>query len=330
MVNYNSEFLNVITERGFLHQCTDLEALDKHASSNIIPAYIGFDCTAPSLHVGSLLPVMLLRWLQKTGHKPIVLMGGGTTKVGDPSGKDESRQLLTEDKINSNMDGIKTIFSKYLDFGDGDNDAIIVNNATWLDKLKYIDFLRTYGPHFTINRMMSFDSVKLRLEREQALTFLEFNYMILQAYDFLELNKKKNCKLQIGGSDQWGNIVNGIELARRVDGTEVYGVTTPLITLADGGKMASKPYASSGAYINRMSDFCKGCAYNVKEKTGPTACPFNYMYWAFLIQNEAQLDKNPRMAMPYRTLAKWSLEKKASYLNEAETFLESLNNTLSS
>ena len=237
MVNYNSEFLNVITERGFLHQCTDLIALDKRASSNIMPAYIGFDCTAPSLHVGSLLPIMLLRWLQKTGHKPIVLMGGGTTKVGDPSGKDESRQLLTEDKINSNLEGIKTIFSKYLDFGDGENDAIIVNNATWLDKLKYIDFLRTYGPHFTINRMMSFDSVKLRLEREQALTFLEFNYMILQAYDFLELSRRNNCIMQMGGSDQWGNIINGVELGRRVDNTQLFGLTTPLMTTSSGAKM---------------------------------------------------------------------------------------------
>jgi tyrosyl-tRNA synthetase len=237
MVNYNSDFLNTITERGFLHQCTDLEALDKRASSEVIPAYIGFDCTASSLHVGSLLPVMLLRWLQKTGHKPIVLMGGGTTKVGDPSGKDESRKLLTEEKINSNMEGIKTIFSKYLNFGDGPSDAVMVNNATWLDELNYIDFLRSYGPHFTINRMMTFDSVKLRLEREQALTFLEFNYMILQAYDFLELSRRNKCIMQMGGSDQWGNIINGVELGRRSDNTQLFGLTTPLMMTTSGAKM---------------------------------------------------------------------------------------------
>jgi tyrosyl-tRNA synthetase len=237
MVNYNSDFLNTITERGFLHQCTDLEALDKRASSEVIPAYIGFDCTASSLHVGSLLPVMLLRWLQKTGHKPIVLMGGGTTKVGDPSGKDESRKLLTEEKINSNMEGIKTIFSKYLNFGNGPSDAVMVNNATWLDELNYIDFLRSYGPHFTINRMMTFDSVKLRLEREQALTFLEFNYMILQAYDFLELSRRNKCIMQMGGSDQWGNIINGVELGRRSDNTQLFGLTTPLMMTTSGAKM---------------------------------------------------------------------------------------------
>ena len=237
MVSYKSEFLNTITKRGFLHQCTDLDSLDERASSEIIPAYIGFDCTAPSLHVGSLLPVMLLRWLQKTGHKPIVLMGGGTTKVGDPSGKDESRQLLTEEKINANMEGIKCIFSKYLNFGNGSTDAVMINNAAWLDKLNYIDFLRTYGPHFTINKMLTFDSVKLRLEREQPLTFLEFNYMILQAFDFLELSRRNDCLMQMGGSDQWGNIINGVELGRRVDNTQLFGLTIPLMTMASGAKM---------------------------------------------------------------------------------------------
>ncbi|MBT3989736.1 MAG: tyrosine--tRNA ligase [Rhodospirillaceae bacterium] len=237
MTSYKSDFLNAITERGFLHQCTDIEALDERAISEVIPAYIGFDCTAPSLHVGSLLPVMLLRWLQKTGHKPIVLMGGGTTKVGDPSGKDESRQLLTEEKINENMDGIKTVFSKYLTFGDGPTDAVMMNNADWLDNLQYIDFLRTYGPHFTINRMLTFESVKLRLEREHPLTFLEFNYMILQAYDFLELSRRANCAMQMGGSDQWGNIINGVELGRRVDSTQLFGLTTPLMTTSSGAKM---------------------------------------------------------------------------------------------
>ena len=237
MTTYKSDFINAVTERTFMHQCTDIEALDERASREIIPAYIGFDCTAPSLHVGSLLPVMLLRWLQKTGHKPIVLMGGGTTKVGDPSGKDESRQLLTIEKINENMEGIKSIFAKYLTFGDGPTDAIMVNNADWLDKLEYIDFLRSYGPHFTINRMLTFDSVKLRLEREQPLTFLEFNYMILQAYDFLELSRRNDCLMQMGGSDQWGNIVNGVELGRRVDSTQLFGLTTPLMTISSGAKM---------------------------------------------------------------------------------------------
>ena len=248
MTTYKSDFINAVTERTFMHQCTDIEALDERASREIIPAYIGFDCTAPSLHVGSLLPVMLLRWLQKTGHKPIVLMGGGTTKVGDPSGKDESRQLLTIEKINENMEGIKSIFAKYLTFGDGPTDAIMVNNADWLDKLEYIDFLRSYGPHFTINRMLTFDSVKLRLEREQSLTFLEFNYMILQAYDFLELSRRNDCLMQMGGSDQWGNIVNGVELARRIDAKSLYGLTTPLITLASGAKMGKT--AQGAVWLN--------------------------------------------------------------------------------
>ncbi len=237
MPTYKSDFLNVIVERGFLHQCTDIEALDERAAKEIIPAYIGFDCTASSLHAGSLLPVMMLRWLQKTGHKPIVLMGGGTTKVGDPSGKDESRQLLSAGKINENMAGIKTVFSKYLTFGDEPTDAIMPNNDDWLSELQYVDFLRSFGAHFTINRMLTFDSVKLRLEREQPLTFLEFNYMILQAYDFLELSRRHDCVMQMGGSDQWGNIVNGVELGRRVDGTSLFGLTTPLMTTSSGAKM---------------------------------------------------------------------------------------------
>jgi len=237
MANYKSDFLNTITERGFLHQCSDIHALDKLAADSIVPAYIGFDCTAPSLHVGSLLPIMLLRWLQKTGHKPIVLMGGGTTKVGDPSGKDHSRQLLTEKEINQNMRGIKSVFKKYLNFGEGPTDAIMINNDDWLSKLAYIDFLRSYGSHFTINRMLTFDSVKLRLDREQPLTFLEFNYMILQAYDFLELCRRNNCLMQMGGSDQWGNIINGIELGRRIDNVQLFGLTTPLMTTSSGAKM---------------------------------------------------------------------------------------------
>ncbi|MBL6864798.1 MAG: tyrosine--tRNA ligase [Rhodospirillales bacterium] len=237
MNEYTSDFLKEITRRGFFHQCTDIEALDQKASRQIIPAYIGFDCTAESLHVGSLLPIMLLRWLQRTGHKPIVLMGGGTTKVGDPSGKDESRPLLTDEVINKNLDSIKKIFSKYLKFGNAPTDAIMVNNDDWLKNLDYIDFLREYGPHFTINRMLAFDSVKLRLEREQPLSFLEFNYMILQAYDFLELSRRSNCVMQMGGSDQWGNIINGVELGRRIDGKQLFGLTTPLMTSSSGAKM---------------------------------------------------------------------------------------------
>ncbi len=237
MTKYKSDFLNVLETRGFIHQLSDPEGLDRQACDGTISAYIGFDCTAPSLHAGSLLPIMMLYWLQQTGHKPITLMGGGTTKVGDPSGKDETRQLLTAEKINENMDGIKQVFAKFLKFGDGDNDAIMVNNADWLDHLNYIDFLRDYGPHFTINRMMAFDSVKLRLEREQPLTFLEFNYMILQAYDFLELNRRTGCTLQMGGSDQWGNIINGMELGRRVDGAQLYALTSPLLTTSSGAKM---------------------------------------------------------------------------------------------
>ncbi len=237
MTEYRSELLRLLSSRGYIHQITDAEGLDAAAQKQVVPGYIGFDATAPSLHVGSLVQIMMLRRMQQTGHKPIVLMGGGTTKVGDPSGKDESRKLLGEDDIAANIAGIKRVFARFLTFGDGPTDAVMVNNADWLDALEYVPFLRDVGRHFTINRMLTFDSVKLRLEREQPLTFLEFNYMILQAYDFLELSRRSACRLQMGGSDQWGNIVNGIELARRVDGTEVYGLTSPLITTADGGKM---------------------------------------------------------------------------------------------
>jgi len=237
MTEYKSDLLRLLSTRGYIHQVTDPEALDALAASQIVPGYIGFDPTAPSLHVGSLVQIMLLRRLQQAGHKPIVLMGGGTGKIGDPSFKDEARKLLTEDTIRSNIASIRTVFANFLAFGDGPTDAVMVDNAQWLDKLEYIPFLRDIGRHFSVNRMLSFDSVKLRLDREQSLSFLEFNYMILQGYDFLELSRRAGCRLQMGGSDQWGNIVNGIELARRVDGTEVYGVTTPLITTADGGKM---------------------------------------------------------------------------------------------
>ena len=237
MTDYQSDLLRTLSSRGYVHQMTDAAALDALAVESVVPGYIGFDPTAPSLHVGSLVQIMLLRRLQQTGHKPIVLMGGGTGKIGDPSLKEEARKLLAEDGIKANVASIKRIFERFLTFGDGPTDAVMVDNADWLDALEYIPFLREVGQHFSVNRMLSFDSVKLRLDREQSLSFLEFNYMILQAYDFRELSRRAGCRLQMGGSDQWGNIVNGIELARRMDGTEVFGITTPLITTADGGKM---------------------------------------------------------------------------------------------
>jgi len=237
MTNYRSDLLRLLESRGYIHQATDAEALDGLAATQVVPGYIGFDATAASLHVGNLVSVMLLRRLQQAGHKPVVLMGGGTTRVGDPSGKDQMRKLLDEEGIAANIASIRRIFDRFLTFGDGPTDAIMVNNADWLDRLEYIPFLRDVGRHFSINRMLAFDSVKLRLDREQPLTFLEFNYMILQAYDFMELSRRIGCRLQMGGSDQWGNIVNGVELARRIDGTELFGVTTPLITTADGAKM---------------------------------------------------------------------------------------------
>jgi len=244
----NSEFLRTIQDRGYLHQATDLEALDTHVCDGGMAGYIGFDATATSLHAGSLVQIMLLRWMQKCGLKPIVLMGGGTSKVGDPSGKDEQRRLLTTEDIAANIEGIKGVFEKFLTFGDGPTDAVMVNNADWLDKLQYIDFLRDYGRHFSVNRMLTFDSVKLRLDREQPLSFLEFNYMILQAYDFLELSRRHNCRLQLGGSDQWGNIVAGVELGRRVDGIQLFGLTSPLLTTASGAKMGKT--ASGAIWLN--------------------------------------------------------------------------------
>ena len=237
MANHRSEFVREVVARAYLHQCTDLAALDALAAQQRVSAYIGFDCTAPSLHVGSLVQIMLLRRLQQAGHRPIVLMGGGTTKIGDPSGKDEARRLLTDDQIAQNMAGIRAVFERFLTFGDGPADAVMVDNAEWLDELKYIPLLREIGPHFSINRMLTFDSVRMRLEREQPLSFLEFNYMILQAYDFVELSRRHGCRLQMGGSDQWGNIVNGVELSRRLGGTELFGLTAPLITTASGAKM---------------------------------------------------------------------------------------------
>ncbi|MEO6360782.1 MAG: tyrosine--tRNA ligase [Sphingomicrobium sp.] len=247
-MTYRSSLLSLLDERGYIHQVTDAVALDALAQKEIVTAYIGFDATAPSLHVGSLVQIMMLRRLQQAGHKPIVLMGGGTTKVGDPSGKDESRKLLSADDININIASIRQVFERFLTFGDGPTDAVLADNADWLDTLEYVPFLREVGRHFTINRMLTFDSVRLRLDREQPLTFLEFNYMILQAYDFLELSRRSGCRLQMGGSDQWGNIVNGIELTRRIESKEVYGVTTPLITTADGAKMGKT--ASGAVWLN--------------------------------------------------------------------------------
>jgi tyrosyl-tRNA synthetase len=232
-----SDFMRVMIERGYLHQCSDLDGLDAKAHSGDLVAYIGFDCTAPSLHVGSLLPIMMLHWLQKTGGKPIALMGGGTTRVGDPSGKDESRQLLPIDTIEANKAGIRKIFVKFLTFGDGKTDAIMPDNAEWLTKLNYIDFLRDVGRHFSVNRMLAMDSVRMRIERDQEMSFIEFNYMCLQAYDFVELNRRFGCVLQMGGSDQWGNIVTGIDLGRRMGTQQLYALTTPLLTTASGAKM---------------------------------------------------------------------------------------------
>ena len=247
-MSFKSSLLQLLDERGYIHQATDAAALDALASKEIVTGYIGFDATAPSLHVGSLVQIMMLRRLQQAGHKPVVLMGGGTTKVGDPSGKDESRKLLTAEDIQANIASIRRVFEHYLTFGDGPTDAVMLDNDDWLGDLNYLELLRTVGPHFTINRMLTFDSVKLRLEREQPLTFLEFNYMILQAYDFRELSRRAGCRLQLGGSDQWGNIVNGIELTRRMDGIEVFGVTTPLITTADGAKMGKT--ANGAVWLN--------------------------------------------------------------------------------
>jgi tyrosyl-tRNA synthetase len=237
MSAYKSEFLRTLADRGFIHQVSEPEALDALAASARITAYIGFDCTAPSLHVGSLLPIMMLHWMQQTGHRPIALMGGGTTRVGDPSGKDESRRILSDEDIEGNLRGIRAIFSNFLTFGDGPGDAVMANNADWLNTLNYIEFLREVGRHFSVNRMLSFDSVKLRLERQQELSFLEFNYMILQAYDFVELHRRYACVLQMGGSDQWGNIVNGIDLGRRMLNAQLFALTSPLITTSSGAKM---------------------------------------------------------------------------------------------
>jgi tyrosyl-tRNA synthetase len=245
---YKSEFLHILASRGFIHQVSEPETLDARARDGKITGYIGFDCTAPSLHVGNLMVIMLLYWMQQTGHRPIALMGGGTTRVGDPSGKDESRKILTDEDINNNLAGIRGVFEKFLKFGDGPGDAIMANNADWLNSLNYVDFLRDVGRHFSVNRMLSFDSVKLRLERQQELSFLEFNYMILQAYDFVELHRRTGCILQMGGSDQWGNIINGIDLGRRMANAQLFALTSPLITTSSGAKMGKT--AAGAVWLN--------------------------------------------------------------------------------
>jgi tyrosyl-tRNA synthetase len=250
-----SDFLQVMQARGYLHQITDVEALDAALTSGVVTTYVGYDCTADSLHIGHLISIMMLRWLQKTGHRPITLMGGGTTKVGDPTDKDQQRPLLTDAQINANLASIKGTFQKFLAFGDRPTDAIMVNNADWLEKLGYVEFLRDYGVHFTINRMLAFDSVKLRLEREQPMSFLEFNYMLMQATDFLELARRHGCLLQMGGSDQWGNIVNGVELNRRMDARQVFGLTTPLLATASGEKMGKTVGGAVWLNADRLSPY---------------------------------------------------------------------------
>jgi tyrosyl-tRNA synthetase len=255
MSAYKSEFLNVLASRGYIHQISEPEALDALALNSTVTAYIGFDCTAPSLHIGHLLPIMMLHWMQQTGHRPIALMGGGTTRVGDPSGKDESRRLLTDEVIADNLKSIRATFSQFLRFGDGPSDAIMANNADWLNTLNYIDFLRDVGRHFSVNRMLSFDSVKLRLDRQQELSFLEFNYMILQAYDFVELRKRYGCVLQMGGSDQWGNIINGIDLGRRMLNAQLFALTTPLITTSSGAKMGKTAAGAVWLNADQMSPY---------------------------------------------------------------------------
>jgi tyrosyl-tRNA synthetase len=255
MTQYKSDLLRLLDERGYIHQLTDPGGLDALAAREIVPGYVGFDATAPSLHVGHMIQILLLRRVQQSGHKPIVLVGGGTSKIGDPSFKDEARKLMTTDTIAANIRSIMPVFERFLRFGDGPTDAVLLDNAEWLDRLEYIPFLRDIGQHFSVNRMLSFESVKLRLDREQSLSFLEFNYMILQAYDFLELSRRSGCRMQLGGSDQWGNIVNGVELARRVDGTQVFGVTTPLLTTADGRKMGKTELGAVWLNADQLSPY---------------------------------------------------------------------------
>jgi tyrosyl-tRNA synthetase len=303
MSTYRSDFLATMQDRGFLQDLTHPGALDEAMAAGApVAAYIGFDATASSLHAGSLVQIMMLRWLQKTGHKPIVLMGGGTTKVGDPTGRDSQRKLLSDADIANNIDGIRQVFQKYLAFGDGPTDAVMVNNADWLDGLNYLAFLRDYGRHFSVNRMLSFDSVKLRLEREQPMSFLEFNYMILQAYDFLELNRRHGVRLQMGGSDQWGNIVNGVELGRRVDEAELFGLTSPLLTTAGGAKMGKT--AEGAVWLNA-------------DHLSP------YAYWQFWRNTEdADVGRFLRLftELPLEEIAKLEAQEGAA-LNEAKKVL---------
>ena len=254
-INFNSDFLDIMYERGFIHQVTDKDNIKKAIHKGSIKGYIGFDCTAPSLHVGSLVQIMMLRWFQKTGNKPIVLMGGGTTKIGDPSGKDTARPLISNEKIKENQNSLRTVFNKYLKFGDAENDAIMLDNSEWLEKLNYISFLRDFGSSFSINKLINLESVKIRLEREQNLSFLEFNYSLLQAFDFLKLNQDYSCKLQMGGSDQWGNIVTGVELVRKKTSENVYGLTSPLLTTTTGAKMGKTANGAVWLNSNQLSDW---------------------------------------------------------------------------
>jgi tyrosyl-tRNA synthetase len=250
-----SDFLRIMLERGYVHQCTDLEALDAALNAGVVTTYVGYDATADSLHIGHLISIMMLRWLQKCGHRPITLMGGGTTKVGDPTDKDQQRPLLSDAVIAANIAGIRQTFAKFLTFGDGPTDAVMLDNAEWLEKFGYVEFLRDYGVHFSVNRMLAFDSVKLRLEREQPMSFLEFNYMLMQATDFVELNRRLGCSLQMGGSDQWGNIVNGVELIRRMEGKQAFGLTTPLLATASGEKMGKSMGGAVWLNADRLSPY---------------------------------------------------------------------------
>ncbi|HKQ55066.1 MAG TPA: tyrosine--tRNA ligase [Methyloceanibacter sp.] len=302
MSKLKSDFLHELAARGYIHQATDETGLDHLARSERVTGYIGFDCTAPSLHVGNLLAIMMLRKLQQTGHRPIVLIGGGTTKVGDPSGKDEARKLLGDSEIAANIAGIEQVFAKFLSFGPSDNDALMIDNADWLDRLNYIDFLRDYGRHFSVNRMLTYDSVKLRLEREQPLSFIEFNYMVLQAYDFVELFRRHGCRLQLGGSDQWGNIVGGIELGRRTDGAELFGLTSPLLTTSSGAKMGKT---------------AAGAVWLSPDMVSP------YDYWQFWRNSEdADVERFLKLftELPLEEIAKLAALRGAE-LNEAKKIL---------
>jgi len=302
MSKVKSDFLRELAARGFIHQATDEAGLDRLARSEKLTGYIGFDCTAPSLHVGHLVSIMMLRKLQQTGHRPIVLIGGGTTKVGDPSGKDEARKLLTDAEIAANIAGMERVFTKFLSFGPGASDALMINNADWLDGLNYIDFLRDYGRHFSVNRMLSFDSVKLRLEREQPLSFIEFNYMVLQAYDFVEIYRRYGCRLQLGGSDQWGNIVSGIELGRRTDGAELFGVTSPLLTTASGAKMGKT--AAGAVWLN-----------------ADMFSPYDYwQYWRNSEDDDVERFLELFTELPLKEIAKLA-KLKGAELNEAKKIL---------